>query len=135
MGLAVIAVDSIPLLGLAEVMPVVMSERDPQVPASQSHDVAAGRGPPRPPMEGTTSAQRQPKLVVTQRPVTMPTHARPPGTHTISLWSRCPAPMANRQRLRQADDTSISDSVNVVASDWLVADNRRVRSGLIRGGM
>ena len=46
MGLAVIAVDSIPLLGLAEVMPVVMSERDPQVPASQSHDVAAGGARP-----------------------------------------------------------------------------------------
>ena len=83
-----IAVDSIPLLGLAEVMPVVVSKRDPQVSTSEPNDVAARRSPTRPPMEGTTSAERQPKLVVTQRPVTMPTHARPPDAHDLSLWSR-----------------------------------------------
>ena len=83
-GLAVIAVDSIPLLGLAEVVPVVVSKRDPHVSTSEPNDVAARRSPTRPPMEGTTSAERQPKLVVTQRPVTMPTHARPP-TLMISL--------------------------------------------------
>lgn len=80
-----IAVDSIPLLGLAEVMPVVVSKRDPQVSTSEPNDVAAGRSPTRPPTEGTTSAERQPKLVVTQRPVTMPTHARPPDAHDLSL--------------------------------------------------
>ena len=90
MGLAVMAVDSIPLLGLAEVMPVVVSKRDPHVSTSEPHDVAAGRSPTRPPMEGSGSAERQPKLVVTQRPVTMPTHDRLP-TLTISLWSRCRA--------------------------------------------
>ena len=79
------AVDPIPLLGLAEVMPVMVSKRDPHVSTSEPHDVAAGRSPTRPPMEGSGSAERQPKLVFTQRPVTMPTHARPPGTLTISL--------------------------------------------------
>jgi hypothetical protein len=79
MRLAVIAMDPIPPLRLAEVMPVVMSKRHPHVTTPQPHNVASGRSPPRPPMEGTTSAQRQPKLIVTQRPITMPTHARPPG--------------------------------------------------------
>jgi hypothetical protein len=87
------AVDSIPPLGLAEVMPVVVSKRDPHMSTSQPHDVAAGRSPTRPPMEGSGSAERQPKLVATQRPVTMPTHDRPP-TLTISPWSRCRRPVA-----------------------------------------
>jgi hypothetical protein len=90
-GLAVIAVDSIPLLGLAEVMPVVVSKRDPHVSTSQPHDVAAGRSAARPPMKGSGSAERQPKLVVTQRPVTMPTHARPPGrTRSLPGAAACP---------------------------------------------
>jgi hypothetical protein len=82
--------DSIPPLGLAEVMPGVVSKRDPHVSTSEPDDVAAGRSPTRPPMEGTASAKRQPKLIVTQRPITMPTHARPP-TLTISL-EPLPAP-------------------------------------------
>jgi hypothetical protein len=78
------AVDSIPLLGLAEVMPVVVSKRDPHVSTSEPDNVAAGRSATRPPMEGSGSAERQPKLVVTQRPVTMPTHDRPPTSRSLS---------------------------------------------------
>jgi hypothetical protein len=90
-GLAVMAMDSIPLLGLAEVMPVVVSKRDPHVSTSEPDNVAAGRSATRPPMEGSGSAERQPKLVVTQRPVTMPTHARPPG-RSRSLSGAAAAP-------------------------------------------
>jgi hypothetical protein len=86
-----VAVDSIPLLGLAQLMPVVVSKRDSHMSTPEPDDVAAGRSPTRPPMEGSGSAERQPKLIVTQRPVAVPTHARPPGTLTIPLWSRYPA--------------------------------------------
>jgi hypothetical protein len=39
------AVDSIPLLGFAEVVPVVVSKCDPHVSTSEPHDVAASCSP------------------------------------------------------------------------------------------
>jgi len=78
------AMDSIPALGIAEVVPVAVSKRDPQAPTSEPNDFTAGRIPARSPVERRGSTERQPKLVVTELQVTMPTHARPP-TITIPL--------------------------------------------------
>jgi hypothetical protein len=99
MRLAVMAVDSIPPLGVAQIMPDVVSKRDPHMSTPEPHDVEAGRSPTRPPMKGSASAERQPKLVVTQRPVTMPTHARPPG-RSRSLSGAAAGAYWRPQRLR-----------------------------------
>ena len=82
-GLAVMAMDSIPPLGVAEVIPVAVSKRDPHAPTPEPNDFATARIPTRPPVKRCGSAERQPKLVFTQRQLTMPTHARP--SLTISL--------------------------------------------------
>jgi hypothetical protein len=123
-------VDSIPLLGLAEVIPVVVSKRDPHVSTSEPNDVAAARSSTGPPMEGSTSAERQPKLVVTQRPVTMPTHARPPDAHDLSL-EPLPSLMATAAIEITADDTPISDpwkTSGVTTSAFSVGGDRGVKS-------
>ena len=57
-GLAVIAVYSIPALGLAEVIPVAMAKRDPDAPTAEPNDVMANRIPACSPVEGCGSAER-----------------------------------------------------------------------------
>jgi hypothetical protein len=85
--------DSIPPLGVAEVVPGAVSKRDPHAPTSEPNDVMASRIPARSPVERCGSAERQPKLVVTERHLTMPTHARPPLTISLEplpgLITRC----------------------------------------------
>lgn len=82
--------DAIPPLRLAEVIPVAAAKRDPHPPTSQPNDVMTCRIPARSSVEGSGSAERQPKLVVTEHQPTVPSHARPPA-HDLSL-EPLPAP-------------------------------------------
>ena len=95
--------DSIPALGLAEVIPVAVPERDSQVPTSEPNDVMAGRIPARSPVERCGAAERQPKLVFTEGQLTMPTHARP--FELTSLLEPLPAPGGDHSDQDKADDT------------------------------
>ena len=73
----VIPVDSIPPLRLGEVVPRAVAKRDPDVPTSEPSDAVAVGIPARSPVERSTSAERQPKLVFAERHLTLPTHAPP----------------------------------------------------------
>ena len=78
--------DSIKALSVREVVPVTVSKRDPQTPTSEPSDVMAGRIPARSPMEGSGSAECQPKLVTKPNVnFAMPTHARPQAAITLTL--------------------------------------------------
>ena len=77
------AMDPIPPLRVGEVIPGAVSKRDPDTPTAESSNVVPGRIAPRSPMERSSSAERQPKLVIAERQLMMPTHARPPDAHDL----------------------------------------------------
>jgi len=98
------AMDPIPPLRVGEVIPGAVSKRDPDTPTAESSNVVPGRIAPRSPMERSSSAERQPKLVITERQLMMPTHAHP--RRSRSLWSRSRRPSGNHSDWDKTDDST-----------------------------
>jgi len=94
-GLVLRPMCSIAAFRLAEVMPGAVAKREPHAPTSEPSHVLAGRIRARSPMEGSASAERQAKLVITERQLTVPTHVLAPRRFHDLFLEPPPAPIGD----------------------------------------